>query len=144
MPLIWEHRPEGLDFSALQGAARHESGYPPPQSAVAGAFQRLLCAPEPAFSIALERDGPADLPARVGSRRAAITDGVQHGMAVYFVAHFDAVHRFTNAPLEPPTNWPPVLLRTEARERRSGEIIDVELTADPLERLETWRWKVER
>jgi hypothetical protein len=37
-----------------------------------------------------------------------------------------------------------VLLRTEARERRSGEMIDVELTADPLERLETWRWKVER
>jgi type I protein arginine methyltransferase len=105
---------------------------------------RLLCAPEPAFSIDLERDGPADLPARVGSRRAAITDGVQHGMAVYFVAHLDAVHRFTNAPLEPPTNWPPVLLRTEARERRSGEMIDVELTADPLERLETWRWKVER
>jgi hypothetical protein len=49
MPLIREHRPEGLDFSALQGAARQESGYPPPQSAVAGAFQRLLCAPRAGF-----------------------------------------------------------------------------------------------
>jgi precorrin-6B methylase 2 len=144
MPLIWEHRVEGLDFSALRGVARDQPGYPPPQGAVAAAFQRLLCEPEPAFSIDLERHGPADLPVRIGSRRPAISAGMQHGLAVYFVAHFDAVHRLTNSPLEPPTNWPPVLLRTEARERRSGEMIDLELTANTLERRDTWRWKVDR
>ncbi|MCD6014678.1 MAG: arginine N-methyltransferase 1 [Solirubrobacterales bacterium] len=143
MPLIWEHRVEGLDFSALRAVAREIPSYPPPQSAVAAAFKRLLCEPEPVFSIDLERHGPANLPARVGSRRPATSAGVQHGLVVYFVAHFDAVNRFTNAPLAPPTNWPPVLLRTEARERRVGEMIDLELTADPLERVETWRWKTE-
>jgi protein arginine N-methyltransferase 1 len=143
-PLIWEHRVEGLDFSALRGLVKEESAYPPPRWAISDSFRRLLCEPEPAFTIDLERHGPGDLPTHVRSSRPAVTDGVQHGIAVYFVAHFDAVHRLTNAPLEPETEWAPLLLRTEARRRRPGELIDIELTADPLERLATWHWKVIR
>ncbi len=143
MPLIWEHRVVGLDFSALRRVAQQEPGYPPPQGAVGSAFRQLLCEPAPLLSIDLERHGPADLPEHLRSRRPATTAGVQHGLAVYFVAHFDSDHRLTNSPLGPPTNWPPLLLRTEAIERRAGELIDVDLEANPLERLETWRWRVD-
>jgi type I protein arginine methyltransferase len=143
VPLIWEHRVEDLDFSALRGLAREQPGYPPPQRAHPDDFEQLLCEPEPAFSIDLERHGPDDLPARVRARRRAVIGGVQHGIAVYFVAHFDAAHRLSNAPFELESLWHPLVLRTEARERRSGETIGLELTAKTLERLETWRWRTD-
>jgi protein arginine N-methyltransferase 1 len=153
IPLLWEHRVEGLDFSALRSLALREPRYPAALPVGVRSFARLLCEPRPALSFDLERDGPGDLPRHVRDRRRVTAEGIQHGIAMYFVAHFDAVTRITNAPLianaanrdqqERPKSWSPLLLRTEARSRRLGQCLELEFTAEALEDPDTWRWKLD-
>jgi protein arginine N-methyltransferase 1 len=155
VPLLWEHVISGIDYSALRALAMSKGRYPVPMAIRPDLVATLLCAPEPAFSIDLEVVSSGPTETRVSRRRQVRTAGWEHGLVMFFVAHFDVENRLSNAPPAAAAadalldmersqihHWYPVLLRTEARERGVGAEIQVRFETDELERPERWRWGV--
>jgi protein arginine N-methyltransferase 1 len=142
MPLIWEHRIAGLDFSIARDFAAGQRRYPGFRFVDQEWIAQRLSEPRPAISFDLEKVQLADIPTRLDLEREVVVGGVQHGFLGYFTARFDDETTLTNDPLAGPRSfhWSPMLLRTETHRRERGETIEFTLTAKHIERPETWRW----
>lgn len=143
VPLIWEHRAEGLDFTVLREVIAEERTYPPPCAFDADAFSQLLTEPRPILEIDLERDGPSALPQMLRGRWTITRSGTQHGFALYFRVGFDEAIGITNAPLSAQTHWRTALLRTAALPRRPGDELGGDIVTDPFYDTAAWRWPLE-
>jgi protein arginine N-methyltransferase 1 len=141
-PFVWQQTIDGTDFRQLRRFAKPTPDYllktfrPFP-------FGHFLCDPEPVVCLDLETATADSMPRSISYERQVTKAGTLDGFCAYFDAGFDSKVRFTSSPDAPGTSWGQILLRVESQTVAVGDTIRLDLQADPLSRLASWRWEWE-
>lgn len=138
-PFVWQQQIDGIDFRRLRDFAK-----PTPEYLIKRfrpfPFGHFLCEPEPVVSLDLQTATADSMPRSITYERQVTKPGTLDGFCVYFGAGFDEELRFSSAPDAPGTSWGQILLRVESQEVAVGDTIRLDLEADPLSRVNSWRW----
>jgi protein arginine N-methyltransferase 1 len=138
-PFVWQQTIDGTDFRRLRDFAKPTHEYllktfrPFP-------FGHFLCNPEPVVCLDLQTATADSLPQSISYQRQVTKAGILDGFCAYFNAGFDTELRFTSSPDGPGTSWGQIMLRVQSQEVAVGDTIRLDLHADPLSRLRSWRW----
>jgi protein arginine N-methyltransferase 1 len=140
LPFIWNQRLPSVDFSCLQVLRdtldpAYFTRFIRPQD-----VERLLCEPEPAFTLDLETLRAGSLPQRLHLERSVVREGRVDGLCLFYRAGFDSELSFDTFPERRQACTPVLLLRVDARDFARYETIRLELSLPELSDITTWRW----
>ncbi len=143
IPFIWELNVHGYDYSSLEKQRPQEPGYYNLRSGDRGLIRSCLGTPEPLLTVDLHTLKETDLPRDIHFKRVVTTPGRLDGYAVYFKARVGQDLMMTTDPLNTgrAPHWGFRILRTEDQELEMGDVLEVTLTVDRWNDIESWRWK---
>jgi type I protein arginine methyltransferase len=138
-PFVWQQTIADTDFRRLRDFAKPTPDYllkrlrPFP-------FGHFLCDPKPVVSLDLQTATADSLPRSISYERQVTKAGILDGFCAYFNAGFDDEVRLTSSPDAPGTSWGQILMRVESQQVAVGDTIRLTFQADPLSRVNSWRW----
>lgn len=145
VPLLWEYKLHGLDYTTLRPPERDVPGqgqllnrrYGIPVTS--DAFGRFVCAPRPLLTVDLETLEEAQLPHMLSYENTAAIDGQIDGVYLYFRAAFDDEIAIDTTPVKPQSHWAQTLFRIEQTPVRQGTAVRFQLEIGSYLHEATWR-----
>ncbi|MFA6961937.1 MAG: class I SAM-dependent methyltransferase [Opitutaceae bacterium] len=143
VPFIWQLNVHGYDYSCLERSKPQDPRYYQHNSSDLAVIEHFLGKPHPALTLDLQTLQTTDLPRELTLTRTVVNAGRLDGFAVYFRTLVDDDLSLSSSPLDAgrAPHWGFRILRIEAENLATDDVIELTLTVGDWAEPDTWRWK---